>query len=156
MYKSILLPIDLASEASWKKPLKLAAELASNNGGMLHVMSVLPDFGMSIVGSYFDKDFEGAALMDMTGQLKSWVSRNVPEGVKAEAHVAHGSIYHEIMRLADELGCDAIVIAAHRPELRDYLLGPNAARDTQDLSWPVMSISAAPSIWPRKQAGKNR
>ena len=139
MFKSILLPIDLAAEASWKKPLQLAAELA-RDGGVVHVMSVLPDFGMSVVGSYFDKDFEGAALMDMTGQLKSWVSRNVPEGVKAEAHVAHGSIYHEIMRLADKLGCDAIVMAAHRPELRDYLLGPNAARVVRHARQSVLVV----------------
>ncbi len=139
MFKSILLPIDLAAEASWKKPLELAAGLA-RDGGVLHVVSVLPDFGMSVVGSYFDKDFEGAALMDMTGQLKAWVSRNVPEGVKAEAHLAHGSIYHEIMRLADKLGCDAIVLAAHRPELRDYLLGPNAARVVRHAKQSVLVV----------------
>ena len=140
MFKSILLPIDLASEASWSKPLNLAVELAANNGGVLHVMSVLPDFGMSIVGSYFDKDFEKKALMDMTGQIKSWVSSNVPEGVKAEAHVAHGAIYHEIMRLADTLDCDAIVLAAHRPELRDYLLGPNAARVVRHAKQSVLVV----------------
>jgi nucleotide-binding universal stress UspA family protein len=139
MFKSILLPIDLATEASWKKTLELAAELA-RDGGVVHVMSVLPDFGMSVVGSYFDKDFEGAALMDMSAQIKSWVSRNVPEGVKAEAHVAHGSIYHEIMRLADKLGCDAIVLAAHRPELRDYLLGPNAARVVRHAKQSVLVV----------------
>ena len=139
MFKSILLPIDLAAEASWKKPLELAVELA-RNGGVLHVMSVLPDFGMPVVGSYFDKDFEGAALMDMSAQIKSWVSRNVPEGVKAEAHVAHGSIYDEIMRLADKLGCDAIVMAAHRPELRDYLLGPNAARVVRHARQSVLVV----------------
>ena len=140
MFKSILLPIDLAAEASWKKPLGLAAELARDGGGVLHVMSVLPDFGTSVVGSYFDKDFEGAALMDMSGQIKSWVSRNVPEGVKAEPHVAHGPIYDEIMRLADKLGCDAIVMAAHRPELRDYLLGPNAARVVRHAKQSVLVV----------------
>jgi nucleotide-binding universal stress UspA family protein len=140
VFKSILLPIDLASEASWKKSLALAAELARDRDAVLHVMSVLPDFGMSIVGTYFDKDFEGAALMDISGQLKSWASRNVPEGVKAEVHVAHGSIYDEIMRLADKLGCDAIVLAAHRPELRDYLLGPNAARVVRHAKQSVLVV----------------
>ena len=140
MFKSILLPIDLATEANWEKPLALAAGLARDGGGVLHVMSVLPDFGMSVVGSYFDKDFEGAALMDMSAQIKSWVSRNVPEGVKAEPHVAHGSIYHEIMRLADRLGCDAIVLAAHRPELRDYLLGPNASRVVRHANQSVLVV----------------
>ena len=140
MFKSILLPIDLATEANWEKPLALAAGLARDGGGVLHVMSVLPDYGMSIVGSYFDKDFEGAALIDMSAQIKSWVSRNVPEGVKAEPHVAHGSIYHEIMRLADRLGCDAIVMAAHRPELRDYLLGPNASRVVRHANQSVLVV----------------
>ncbi|MCH8168789.1 MAG: universal stress protein [Proteobacteria bacterium] len=140
MFKSILRPIDLATEANWKKPLQLAAGLARSGGGVLHVMSVLPDYGMSIVGSYFDKDFEGAALIDMSAQIKSWVSRNVPEGVKAEPHVAHGSIYHEIMRLADRLGCDAIVMAAHRPELRDYLLGPNASRVVRHANQSVLVV----------------
>jgi nucleotide-binding universal stress UspA family protein len=140
MFKSVLLPIDLARESTWKKPLGLAVELVQAGGGTLHVISVLPDFGMSIVGSYFDKDFEGAAMQDMSGQLKAWASRNVPEGVKAEVHLAHGSIYDEIMRLADKLGCDAIVMAAHRPELRDYLLGPNAARVVRHAKQSVLVV----------------
>ena len=56
------------------------------------------------------------------------------------AHVAHGSIYHEIMRLADELGCDAIVLVAHRPELRDYLLGPNASRVVRHANQSVLVV----------------
>lgn len=140
MFKSILLPIDLASEDSSKKALKLAAELAKTGGSTLHVMTVLPDFGMSIVGTYFDKDFEGAAMKDMTGELKSWVTRNVPAGIATTAHVAHGSIYDEIVRLADKLGCDAIVMAAHRPELKDYLLGPNAARVVRHATQSVMVV----------------
>jgi nucleotide-binding universal stress UspA family protein len=103
-------------------------------------MSVLPDFGMAIVGTYFDKDFEGAALQDMTGQLKAWASRHVPNEVKTKVHPAHGSIYDEIMRLADKLGCDAIVMAAHRPELRDYLLGPNAARVVRHAKQSVLVV----------------
>ena len=139
MFKSILLPIDLASEASWKKSLQLAVSLAKD-GSVLHVMSVLPDFGMAIVGSYFDKDFEGAAMQDMTGQLKSWVSRNVPKGVKAKAHIAHGSVYDEIIRLANKLDCDAIVIAAHGPEMREYLLGSNAARVVRHAKQSVLVV----------------
>lgn len=140
MFTNMLLPIDLASEASWKKSLKLAIELARAGGGMLHVMSVLPDFGASVVASYLNKDFEGAALMDMTGQVKAFISHNVPGDVKARPHVAHGSIYDEIMRAADKLGCDAIIMAAHRPELKDYLLGPNAARVVRHARQSVLVV----------------
>jgi len=140
MFKSILLPVDLASKGASNKPLELAVELAKKGDATLHVMTVMPDFGMSIVGSYFDKDFEGAAMKDMTAELKNWISRNVPAGLKTKAHMAHGSIYDEIVRLADKLGCDAIVLAAHRPELRDYLLGPNAARVVRHAKQSVLVV----------------
>jgi len=140
MFASILLPIDLASGAGWQKPLGLALELARAGGGTLHVMSVLPDFGMSIVGSYFDKEFERKALADMSGQIEAWIAEHIPDGMSAKAHVAHGSIYDEILRAADKLGCDAIVMAAHRPELRDYLLGPNAARVVRHARQSVLVV----------------
>lgn len=43
MFSKILLPIDLASEHSWKKPLRLAVEIARHGGAEIHVMAVLPD-----------------------------------------------------------------------------------------------------------------
>jgi nucleotide-binding universal stress UspA family protein len=42
--------------------------------------------------------------------------------------VATGKAYEEILHAAREAGSDLIVIGSHKPELRDYLLGPNAAR----------------------------
>ncbi|WP_136656908.1 universal stress protein [Nitratireductor sp. XY-223] len=138
-FKSILLPIDLASEPSWKRPLNLALELAVG-GAMLHVMTVVPDFGMSIVGSYFDEGFEKNALDDVAKQLEAWTADHVPDGVDHRIHVAHGTIYAEILRVADELQCDAIVMAAHRPELKDYLLGPNAARVMRHAGQSVLVV----------------
>ena len=41
---------------------------------------------------------------------------------------------------ANELGCDAIVIGAHRPELKDYLLGPNAPPVVRHADQPVFVI----------------
>lgn len=140
MFRSILLPIDLASEESWKKPLELAAELARHGGATLHVMTVVPDFGMSIVGSYFDEGFEAKALADTAERMQAWTTQHVPGAVKSEAHVAHGRIYEEILRAADKLGCDAIVLGAHRPELGDYLLGPNAARVVRHAGQSVLVV----------------
>lgn len=128
MTKSILLPVDLSDEDSWKKPLEVALDQVKLHGGVLHVVSVLPDFGMSMVGGYFQPGYEKQALHDFGTHLSEWVSRNVPADVEAHPHVLHGSIYDEILRAADKVQADLIVMGAHRPELRDYLLGPNAAR----------------------------
>jgi universal stress protein F len=42
--------------------------------------------------------------------------------------VATGSIYQEILSTAEKAGSDLIVIGAHDPDLKDFLLGPNASR----------------------------
>ena len=128
MYKKILLPIDLAQGSSWKKALPVACELARPSNAELHAITVVPDYGMSIVGSFFPKGYEQEAMDEAKAQLKAFLEQNVPTDVETQGHVAHGSIYEEILRVANELGCDLIVISSHRPELRDYLLGPNAAR----------------------------
>ena len=127
-YKSILLPVDLGQESSWKKALPSAVQLAQSHPAELHIMTVMPDFGMSIVSVAFPPDFEKKRLVSVTKALEEFVTQNVPDGVSVHSHVAHGSIYSEIMAAADKLGCDLIILSSHRPEMRDYLIGPNAAR----------------------------
>jgi nucleotide-binding universal stress UspA family protein len=68
------------------------------------------------------------------------VAAQVPEGVAARRIVAAGKIYQEILRVADEVGADLIVMGSHRPELSDYLLGPNAARVVRHADCSVMVV----------------
>ena len=128
MFKTILLPIDLGAAASWEKALPAALRLSAPEGAVLHVMTVVPDFGMSVVGTFFEDGFEDKALHKAGEDLSHWVNHNVAKDVEVHPHVAHGRVYEEIMKAADKLEVDAIVMASHTPELSDYLLGPNAAR----------------------------
>ena len=128
MAKTILLPVDLSDERSWRRPLAEAVAMLQAEGGVLHVVTVLPDYGMAVVAGFFRPDYEHEALQKVGRALADWVVANVPEGVEVHPHVLHGPIYDEILRAADKLQVDLIVIGAHRPDLRDYLLGPNAAR----------------------------
>lgn len=126
MFNRILVPIDLDDQTSATRVLAVAAELAEKHDGELHVVTIVPTYNMAIVGSFFPKDHEGKALDAARAALKEFLSRN---GLgSAHGHVAHGTIYDEIMKTAAKLDCDLIVMASHRPELKDYLLGPNAAR----------------------------
>ena len=128
MAKTILLPVDLADEKSWRLALAEALAMLRAQGGVLHVVSVMPDFGMALVGGFFRQGFEQEALKQFGAALADWVGAHVPEEIEVHPHVLHGSIYDEILRAADKLRADVIVIGSHRPELKDYLLGPNAAR----------------------------
>ncbi len=140
LFTSILLPVDLNAPNGWKKSTEFAVKMALTVGAELHIITVLPDFGMSIVGSYFDKSFEQKAMQEISTKLNAFISDNIPSDVKSTGHVGHGSVYDEIMQTADKVKCDAIVIGAHRPELKDYLLGPNAARVVRHANQSVFVI----------------
>ncbi len=128
MTKSILFSVDLNHESSWSKALPQAVALAQASGADLHVLTVIPNFGMSMVGSYFPADFAEKATADTEKALAALVDAEVPSDVKTECHVVHGTIYKKILENADHLGCDLIVMASHRSEMQDYLIGPNSAR----------------------------
>lgn len=128
MYKNILIPIDLGEPSSWDKALPTAVHMAQDFGAKLHVLTVVPDFGSSWVGSFFPQGFEEKAIEEVKKQLKTFVAEHVPEGVQVQRVIANGTVYDEILRLSEEVKADLIVMASHRPKLEDYLLGPNAAR----------------------------
>ena len=52
----------------------------------------------------------------------------MPRDIPVESIVKHGTPYQMIVDTAAELGVDLIIVAAHRPSLKDYLIGPTSAR----------------------------
>ncbi len=128
MYKKIFVPVDLNQESSWKLTFPVAVKLARENGAELAVFTVVPDYGMSFVGSFFPPDHSENMLKEAEQNLKDLVRAEIPDDVKALSYVRHGTIYKRIIKASDQLGADLIVLASHRPETKDYLLGPNAAR----------------------------
>ncbi len=140
MFKEILLPIDLGDSGSSKKALSVAIDLSQDAGARLHVLTVVPGMGMSIVSQYFPEDFEEKSLAGAAKQLDDYIGANIPPDLTTQAIVANGTIYEEILRVAAEIGCDLIVMTSQRPELKDYLLGPNAARVVRHANCSVLVV----------------
>ncbi|WP_439515287.1 universal stress protein [Oceanibaculum nanhaiense] len=140
MYKDILLPIDLNQDSSWKSALPVAIEHARAFGTRLHVMTVVPDFGMTMVGQFFPKGFEKKAVEACHSKLRAFIDTEIPKDIPTQCIVAEGTVYERILELAKKLKIDLIVLAAHRPELRDYLLGPNAARVVRHAACSVLVV----------------
>ena len=104
---------------------------------------MLPDLGYGVVQNYFPDDFHDKARVDATEALEKVARENVPDDITPELHLASGTIYKEIIeaeRTAERLGIDLIVMASHRPDLSDYLLGPNAARVVRHSDCSVMVV----------------
>lgn len=142
MFKSILVPVDLAAQTGKRRSLAVATDMAGRYDADLTVMTVIPDFGMSIVGSFFEEGFAERAMAEAAAKLRVFCAENVPAGLRLHEHVAQGPIYDAILKAARELGCDCIVMGSHRPELKDYLLGPNAARVVRHAPCSVMVVRA--------------
>ena len=128
MYTDILLPVDLGNESSWAKALPAAIEYCESFGSNLHVMTVMPDFRSPMVAQFFPDDHEDKLMDNAKDVLHKFVADRVPEEIKVQHIVADGTIYKAIIETADDIGADLIIMGSHRPELQDYLLGPNAAR----------------------------
>lgn len=140
MYKRILLPLDLDQKSSWEKALPVAVEYCQIFGARLHLATVLPEFGTGVVGSYFPPEFEARVRSEAEEKLEALAREHVPGDLETTCHVAHGTIYEEILRLAADIGADLIVMASHRPELKDFLIGPNAARVVRHADISVLVV----------------
>ena len=142
MFKEILFPVDLDDPSSWKKALPVTLDLVEKFGCKLHIVTVVPTFGMSIVAGYFPADFEKKAIAAANDRLHAWSREHLPAGLEAQHIVAHGTVYEEIIETHKKLGdgIDLIVMASHRPDLKDYLIGPNAARVVRHAQVSVLIV----------------
>jgi len=140
MYKHILIAVDLEDGNTWQKSLDTACEYAKVFNSTLHVMTVIPNFGMSIVSSYFPSDYEEKVVEKTTQTLHDFVKVHVPEGIKVQHVVGIGSVYQEILRVEKEIDPDLIVMGTHRPNMQDYLIGPNAARVMRHAKCSVLIV----------------
>ncbi|MBL4786278.1 MAG: universal stress protein [Cohaesibacteraceae bacterium] len=140
MFKRVLLAIDLQQKDSWDKALPTGIEYAKAFGCTLHVMTVVPNFGSSIVGSFFPKDHEEQVMEGTNKALHGFVTENIPSDISVQHIIGHGTAYEEILRVAEEIDCDLIIMGAHRPKMEDYLLGPNAARVVRHANCSVLVV----------------
>ena len=140
MFKSLLLAVDVNSPEGSIRSAEAAISMARAEGATLHLLNVVPDTGMPIVAASMTADSMKQALKAAKTELENWASSRIPKDITHQVHVAEGTVYDQIIRMAGALNIDAIVVGAHRPELKDYLIGPNAARVARHADQSVFVI----------------
>ncbi|MBV1925910.1 MAG: universal stress protein [Rhodobacteraceae bacterium] len=130
MSNTILCAVDISNKGRDQNVIKQAARLAALDGAQLDIITVIPDYGMSVVGGFFDQGRQ----KEVAAKTKIALSDLAEEvlGGEANAKVRHlvaiGSAYEEILSTAEKDNAALIVIGAHKPDFKDFLLGPNASR----------------------------
>lgn len=140
MFRHILVPVDLSDKHSWRKALPVAISLCETFQARLHLLTVVPEFGLPMVGQYFPEGYEAKLRQQVMKQLKEFAAQQVPDAIRCQRIIAEGKVYQEILHAAETVKADLIVMGSHRPELKDFLLGPNAAKVVRHARISVMVV----------------
>lgn len=123
MYRKIIVPVDMGQLERGESILKKAVALLSE-GGKILLLNVAEDLP-SYLTIELPADFVTQAVDDARAHLASMAKA---AGVEVEVGVRVGSPAREILAAADEWQADLVIIASHRPNLGNYLLGATADR----------------------------
>ena len=126
MFKSILVPIDLADTDLAKPAIATAATLSQTWNGTVRLLNVLPMTPV-MLAEYVPADFDTQQRQTSEEALaivarESGIDPSRISGVVRQG----GGIYHEILEEAAAIRADLIVMTSHRPAMRTYFLGSNA------------------------------
>ncbi len=123
MYKNILVPIDMGHEEISMRMIAKAKSLLDEGGKitLLHVMDEVPSYART----YMTPEAIEENLRQVRGELEALAKIN---GGNIATEVKSGRPSPVILDEAAEIGADLIIMASHRPDLTNFLLGSTAQR----------------------------
>jgi nucleotide-binding universal stress UspA family protein len=140
MFKTILFTLDLEHEDSWAKALPVALDATRGWNAQLHLLTVVPEVAVPALMQAGPFDYEAKLVPEAKAALTRFVREQVPADVPVHEIVTYGSIYREILRVSAQIAADLIVMAAHRPQAGDFLIGSNAERVSRRARCTVMLV----------------
>ena len=94
-----------------------------------------------MVASYFPKDAAAKMKADMQMQLKQYAIQHVPASLNYQTYVAEGKPYSTILKYAQRLEVDLIVMPSHkRSKLDKAVLGSVATKVVNSSSATVLVV----------------
>jgi universal stress protein F len=135
MFKTILVPIDMAHITEGKATIDIAVKQADADAKiiLLNVVEDIPTWAaVELPENLVEKSLQAARK-----ELQAIASAS---GMPMEAEARTGHSYKTILEVADEKQADLIIIASHQPGLQDYFLGSTAAKVVRHAKCSVMVI----------------
>ncbi|CAI1683293.1 universal stress protein [Serratia fonticola] len=141
MYKTILVPVDLAEDILTEHALEHVEYLAKMSGAKVHFFHALPDASAFVTAYSFGiKEFENQAEVKAVEGLKKLMAGIDLPLERLSYTISFGSPRDEVLQLAEEISADLIVIGSRRPSVKTYLLGSNAAAIVRHAKISVMVV----------------
>ena len=128
MTDHILCSVDLTHKDEAISLLQEAGRLGEFYGASLSVVTVVPDYGSSWVGSFFKDGTLKQAVAAADDTLHALVKEALPEHEDVQHIVEIGAVYEKVIEAIGLSNADLVIVGAHKPDVADRVLGPNAAR----------------------------
>lgn len=124
MYGRIIVAVDLEQIEQGRALLARAASFLDAGGEirLLHVLEEVPGY----IAAELPSDISERRRAEAAVELRAMIDPN--EDVRIIHEVRHGPASGQILQAAEDSGAELIMIASHKPGLRDYFIGSTAAR----------------------------
>lgn len=140
--KRILIPTDFSETANLALEHAVhMAQLLDSEITLLHVVSTiafrvnLPEVDMDESQNTRLSGAVGARLAQFADDIKQRA------GIKVNTLITYGRIREEVVRIADEIDADMIILGTHGVTgLREFFMGSNAFRIVSEAGSPVLSV----------------
>lgn len=137
---NFLCAVDLTHPEDARAILAEADRQAKLHDAHLSVMTVLPDYGSSFVGSFFKDGTLKEAIAKANEALHQMVDEVLPGHGHVQCITAIGSAYEQILEAAQKINAALIVVGAHKPNFSERVIGPNAARVARHAETSVLVV----------------
>ena len=123
MFKTVLLPVDVAHLDEGHKTLEVALSIASPDAAiiLLYVMEDIPNW----TDLDLPRDFKENSMLKARKALES-IAKTTDRALQVEVRAGHA--YSTILKEAEEMNADLIILASHKPGLKEYFIGSNTSK----------------------------
>ena len=139
MFKNFLVAVDLEHETHIDGLLRIASDMAKAQGAKMHLLHIIRAAPAGVV-QYLPESYETMTSEKIEKDLTTLAAKvDLDEGA-ATVSVRFGDVYQEILAHAKTIGADLIIVASHKPNVGDYLLGTTAARIVRHAACSVFVV----------------
>lgn len=129
--KKLLMATDLSGRSD--RALQRAIALADEHGAELKIVHVVDD---TLPQAIIERQ-EETAKSAIEAQI---ASLSMPQSLNYSMQVIRGQDYSDILRCAEELGAELIILGIHRHATREMFRGTTAERVIRVGSWPTLVV----------------
>jgi nucleotide-binding universal stress UspA family protein len=141
MYKSVLVPLDIHDPENCAQILEQLPHLCAGAETKVQLLTVLPqDESLGWAKQFVPEGFVDGLIEDATNLLENMAQSLRDLDIVSCVMVTSGNTYVETLRIAEQQRADLIVIGSGRDELKDFLLGPSAARIVRHADCSVLVV----------------